>query len=47
MLVQRARTLSASKGVRPDTSSKRMVPSAQTSVRASTFFELRICSGDM
>ena len=39
--------VSAENGNAPVRSSYRMTPSAQTSVRTSTFLALRICSGDM
>ena len=40
-------TLSAMNGSLPVRSSNSATPSDQMSLRASTFFELRICSGDM
>jgi hypothetical protein len=40
-------TASPSNGTRPESSSKRMTPSDQMSVRESTCFDACICSGDI
>ena len=44
---RRPATLSAMNGSLPVRSSNSATPSDHTSLRASTFLELRICSGDM
>lgn len=47
ILIASSVNVSAKNGVRPASSSKRMTPSAQMSVRESTSLEDCICSGDM